>query len=131
MSKLPTDGVPAMSTSLNYFQEWKSQILTHAASEGLTHLLLDGQDVLTRGIPIKPIKDETTQQMVMPPENELTRRLERIVVILQNKGLFLIMSRSLMFGEHHLLETVATALAEERAKAVYTNICRHFKPSTL
>jgi hypothetical protein len=68
MSKLPTDGVPALSTSINNFQEWKSRMLTHAASEGLTHLLLDGQDVLTRGIPTMPIKDETTQQMVMPPK---------------------------------------------------------------
>jgi hypothetical protein len=126
-----TDGVPALSMSSNNFQEWKSRILTYAVSEGLIHLLLDGQDVLIRGIPTKPIKDETTQQMVMPPENELTGCLEHNAVILQNNGLFLIMSRSLMFGLHHLLETEATVLAEERAKAVYYNICRHFKPSTL
>jgi hypothetical protein len=67
----------------------------------------------------------------MPPENELTRRLERNAVFLQNNGLYLIMSCSLMFGLHHLLETQSTVLAEERAKAVYNNICRHFKPSTL
>jgi hypothetical protein len=114
MSKLPTDGVPALSTSTNNFQELKSRMLTHAASEGLTHLLIDGQDVFTRGIPIKPIKDETTQQMVMPPGNELTRRLERNAVILQNNSLFLIMSRSLMFSLHHLLQTEEAVLAEER-----------------
>jgi hypothetical protein len=61
MSKLPTDGIHALSTPSNNFQGWKSRMLTHAASEGLTHLLLDGQDVLIRGIPTKPIKDETTQ----------------------------------------------------------------------
>jgi hypothetical protein len=111
MLKLPTDGVPALSMSSNNFQEWMSRMLTHAASEGLTHLLLDGQDVLTRGIPTKLIKDETMQQLVMPPENELTRRLERNAVILQNNGLFLIKSRSLMFSLHYLLEIEETVLA--------------------
>jgi hypothetical protein len=94
MSKLQTDGVPALSTLSNNFQEWKARILTHAASEGLMQLLLDGQDVLTRGITIRPIKDETTNQMVLPEENDLTRQLERSTVILHNIGLYLIMSRS-------------------------------------
>jgi hypothetical protein len=90
-------------------------------------LFIDGQDVLTRGIPIKPIKDETTNQMAMPPENELTRRLDRNAVILYNNGLFLIMYRLLMFCLHHLLETEATVLAEERAKTIYNNICIHLQ----
>jgi hypothetical protein len=104
MSKLQTDGVPALSTLSINFQEWKARILTHAASEVLMHLLLDGQDVLTRGITIRPIIDETTNQMVLPEENDLTRRLERNAVILQDNGLYLIMSLSLMFALHHILE---------------------------
>jgi hypothetical protein len=67
----------------------------------------------------------------MPPENELTRRLEQNDVILLNNGLFLIMLRSLMSSLRHLLETEETVLAEERAKTVFNNICRHFKPCTL
>jgi hypothetical protein len=39
------------------------------------------------------------------------------------------MSRSLMFNLHHLLNTDETVLAEARAKAIYNNICRYFKPS--
>jgi hypothetical protein len=80
---------------------------------------------------MKPIKDVTTNQMVLPPENELTRLQERNAVIPQNIGLVLIMSCSLMFNLHHLLKTEETVLAESRAKAVYNNICRYFKPSTL
>jgi hypothetical protein len=87
LPKLPTDGVPALSTSLDNFREWKARLLTHTASEGLTHLLLDGQVVLTQGIPVKPIKDATTNQMVIPPENKLTRLMERNAVIVQNNGL--------------------------------------------
>jgi hypothetical protein len=56
------------------------------------------------------------QQMVMPHENELTRRLERNAVILQNNGLFLITSRLLMFSLHHLMETEESVLAEERVR---------------
>jgi hypothetical protein len=105
--------------------------MTHAASEGLMHLLLDGQDVLTKGITIRPIKDENTNPMVIPEEIDLTRRQERNAVILQKNVLYLIMSRSLMFGLHHLLETDEKVLAENHAKAAYSNICSHFKSSSV
>jgi hypothetical protein len=40
MPILPNNGVPALSTSSNNFQEWKARHLTHTMFEGLTNLII-------------------------------------------------------------------------------------------